>query len=139
MVERNFLILSLSSVDPSIRHCSEIRVCDQTVQERAMASVASISALSSAVETAIVRRESVGARRGLEEVLRVNKPALIALLKNPVRVRQQVNMYITRALGARFVSRLTLFSHFLVGKKVNQTQTCQLKLLFQHGIENIQI
>ena len=104
-----------------------------------MASVASISALSSAVETAIVRRESVGARRGLEEVLRVNKPALIALLKNPVRVRQQVNMYITRALGARFVSRLTLFSHFLVGKKVNQTQTCQLKLLFQHGIENIQI
>ena len=50
-----------------------------------MASAASIASLSSAVETAIVRRESVGARRGLEEVLRVNKPALIALLKNPVR------------------------------------------------------
>ena len=51
-----------------------------------MASAASIASLSSAVETAIVRRESVGARRGLEEVLRVNKPALIALLKNPVRL-----------------------------------------------------
>ena len=50
-----------------------------------MASAASIASLSSAVETAIVRRESVGARRGLEEVLRVNKPALIALLKNPAR------------------------------------------------------
>ena len=50
-----------------------------------MASAASIASLSSAVETAIVRREAVGARRGLEEVLRVNKPALIALLKNPVR------------------------------------------------------
>ena len=50
-----------------------------------MASAASIASLASAVETAIVRRESVGARRGLEEVLRVNKPALIALLKNPVR------------------------------------------------------
>ena len=50
-----------------------------------MASAASIASLASAVETAIVRRESVGARRGLEEVIRVNKPALIALLKNPVR------------------------------------------------------
>ena len=77
-----------------------------------MASVASISALSSAVETAIVRRESVGARRGLEEVLRVNKPALIALLKNPVRGRLEVNKH--RHLGALWRKRIQLDSEMLL-------------------------